>query len=77
MPTIVPEPGKGPEVARKLLDAAGDHPERVKTVTTGAGLAFDVDDDLAKAVTGKAAPKKAPVKKAAPAPDTGDNDNEA
>ncbi len=71
MPTIVPEPGKGPEVARKLLEAAGDQPERVKTVTTGAGLAFDVDDDLAKAIGAgaKTTPaKKAPTKKAEPTP---------
>lgn len=64
MPTIVPEPGKGPEIARKLLEAAGDRPERVKIVTTGPSPAFDVDDELADAISGQ---KKAPTKKTASA----------
>ncbi len=38
------------QLAKDLLAAAGDHPERVRTNTQGARLAFDVDDDLARAV---------------------------
>lgn len=38
------------ELARKLLDAAGDDQSRVKTSFQGAQLGFEVDDDLATAV---------------------------
>lgn len=68
MPTIVPAPGQAAELARRLLDLAGDQPERVKTVTTGPAIAFDVDDDLAKKAT---APRRGrPPKQPDPQPET-------
>ena len=50
MPTIIPKPGQVPALAARLLKAAGDHPERVRTSTHGGSTVFEVDDDLAAAV---------------------------
>lgn len=51
MPTIVPKDSADSQrLARELLAAAGDRPERVRTVTAGGVLAFEVDDDLAAKV---------------------------
>lgn len=51
MPTIIPKDREDSQrLARALLDAAGDQPERVQTITPGGNLAFLVDDDLAAAV---------------------------
>lgn len=60
MPTIIPKPGQAPALAARLLKAAGDHPERVRTSTHGGSTVFDVDDDLAAAV---AEPEPEPVNK--------------
>lgn len=51
MPTIIPkdDADRG-RLAARLLAAAGDRPERVRTVTGGGTLAFEVDDDLAAAI---------------------------
>ncbi len=58
MPTIVPKPGEAADTARRLLELAGDQPQRVRTVTTGPSIAFDVDDDLAKKLGGARKPRK-------------------
>lgn len=67
MPTIIPKPGQAPELAARLLKAAGDHPERVRTSTHGGSIVFDVDDDLAAAV---AQPDPEPAEKPAAKPST-------
>ena len=51
MPTIIVDPDAMPETARKLLDAAGGDASKVRTITDGPNLAFDVDDDVAEALT--------------------------
>ena len=72
MPTIIPKDAEDAQrLARELLTAAGDQPERVRTNTRpNGGVVFLVDDDLAAEVgTGdyapepeKPAPKRAPRK---------------
>lgn len=50
MPTILTtDDNHARDVARRLLDAAGDQPDLVQTVTGGSRLAFDVPDEVAKA----------------------------
>lgn len=49
MPTILTDGTNTADIARRLLDAAGDNPGRVQVVTSGAYPAFAVDDDLAAA----------------------------
>jgi hypothetical protein len=54
-PTIVPVDGDDARsLARRLLDAAGpDRKYEIRTVSAGVlGIAFDVPDDVAAAVTG-------------------------
>lgn len=48
MPTIVPDPDKVQDTARRLL-AAADDPNEVETDTQGTGVAFVVSDELAAA----------------------------
>ena len=69
MPTIIPKDrADSQRLARELLAAAGDHPERVRTINPGGKLAFVVDDDLAAAVgTGDYVP--APTGETEPAPE--------
>lgn len=50
MPTIIVDPDAMPETARKLLDAAGGDASKIRTITDGPSLAFDVDDDVAEAL---------------------------
>lgn len=59
MPTIIPrDDADSQRLARLMLDAAGDMPERVQTVTVGPRMAFVVDDDIAAEVgTGDHVPK--------------------
>lgn len=73
MPTILPaDDTDSRRLARDLLAAAGDRPERVQTVTVGSRMAFEVDDDLAAAigterhVPDAAVPVKPAPKRAAP-----------
>lgn len=73
MPTIIPaDDADSKRLAVALLEAAGDRPERVQTITVGPRMAYVVDDDLAAAVgTDGYAPddadeKPEPAKKAAP-----------
>ncbi|WP_298444670.1 hypothetical protein [Gordonia sp. (in: high G+C Gram-positive bacteria)] len=76
MPTIIPaDDADSKRLAVALLEAAGDRPERVRTVSAGPRLAFEVDDDLAAAIgteqympepepdPAKPAPKKAAPRK--------------
>lgn len=64
MPTIVPaDDADRHRLAVELLAAAGDRPERVRTVTAGGSLAFEVDDDPAAAIgTERYVPESVPVK---------------
>ncbi|MBF6298228.1 hypothetical protein IU459_11820 [Nocardia amamiensis] len=48
MPTILAVNNDAPQIARKLLEAAGDQPDRVQLVTGGKYLGFSVDDELAR-----------------------------
>ncbi|KXT55662.1 hypothetical protein ACK8HH_17130 [Gordonia sp. LUNF6] len=68
MPTIIPKDrADSQRLARALLDAAGDRPERVRTINPRGRLAFVVDDELAAAVgTGDYAPPPEAPKKRAP-----------
>jgi hypothetical protein len=51
MPTIIPkDDADWHRLAKALLEAAGDQPERVRTINPRGRLAFVVDDDLAAAV---------------------------
>lgn len=38
------------DLARRLLDAAGDRPERIRTITSTPHLAFEVDEELLEAI---------------------------
>jgi hypothetical protein len=38
------------DLGKRLLDAAGDNPDRVRTSFMGATMSYDVDDDLARAI---------------------------
>lgn len=62
MPTIIPKDrADSQRLAKALLAAAGDHPERVRTINPHGRLAYLVDDDLAAAVgTGDYTPKPEP-----------------
>lgn len=72
MPTIIPkDDADSKRLARDLLGAAGDRPERVQTITVGQRMAYVVDDDLAAQIgTADYVPEPVPVKptakKAAP-----------
>lgn len=51
MPIITPrDDDDAAELARTLLEAAGDEPDRVRTHSMGPRLSFEVDDELAAAV---------------------------
>jgi hypothetical protein len=51
MPFIIPaDHADLTELLPALLAAAGDDPGRVKTITSGPMLSFDVDDEIAAAV---------------------------
>ena len=58
MATFIPKPGESAQLARDLLAAAGGDVSKVRIVTTGPSPAFDVDDDVADAMTKPAAPRK-------------------
>ncbi|MGW4123631.1 hypothetical protein [Nocardia sp. NPDC004711] len=49
MPTILAVNDNAQQIAARLLEAAGDQGDRVKVVTGGKYLGFEVDDDLARA----------------------------
>lgn len=54
-------------LAKDLLTAAGDNPSRVRTSTQGSRVAFEVDDDLARAVgrgPDEPAPEQPPAEQA-------------
>ncbi|MGC5027459.1 hypothetical protein ACLQ3K_22145 [Tsukamurella sp. DT100] len=70
MPTIIPKPGQAPELAVRLLKAAGDHPERVRTSTHGGSTVFDVDDDLAATIAEPEPEPEQPAEKPATKPST-------
>ncbi len=62
MATVVPkDETEVAATAAKLLKAAKGDPSKVRPVTTGPVMAFEVDDDVAAAL----APKKTPAKKPA------------
>lgn len=49
MPTILTDGKNTAQIARRLLAAAGAHPELVESSTAGRFPAFVVDDELARA----------------------------
>jgi len=51
MPFIIPaDAAEHLELAVLLLAAAGDQPQRVRTITSGTHVGFDVDAELAAAI---------------------------
>lgn len=57
MPTIIPNDAHdAARIARELLEASGGDETRFHPVTHGPHLAFEVDDDLAAAISGTAPP---------------------